>query len=166
NGVLFGDNTCAKLKEDLLKDFNLHTIVRLPKGVFSPYTDIPTNLLFFDRSGQTDEIWYYEITLPEGRKTFTKTKPIQDENFTECVAWWKNREENGQAYKYKFREAYKQAKKQAKPHWDAGKKAEETANQFAKTVKKLADKIQSLQNSILDFSPSIDIAQIKNQIQV
>ncbi len=166
NGVLFGDNTCAKLKEDLLKDFNLHTIVRLPKGVFSPYTDIPTNLLFFDRSGQTDEIWYYEITLPEGRKTFTKTKPIQDENFTECVAWWKNREENGQAYKYKFREAYKQAKKQAKPHWDAGKKAEETANQFAKTVKKLAEKIQSLQNSILDFSPSIDIAQIKNQIQV
>jgi type I restriction enzyme M protein len=72
--VLFGDNTCAKLKEDLLKDFNLHTIVRLPNGVFAPYTGIPTNLLFFDRSGQTNEIWYYELPLPEGRKTYTKTK--------------------------------------------------------------------------------------------
>ncbi|MEH2313403.1 MAG: N-6 DNA methylase [Nostoc sp.] len=166
NGVLFGDNTCAKLKEDLLKDFNLHTIVRLPKGVFAPYTDIPTNLLFFDRSGQTDEIWYYEIALPEGRKTFTKTKPVQDEDFAECVAWWKNREENGQAYKYKFREAYKQARNQATLHQDAAKKAEETANQLVKTVKELVDKIQSLQNSILDFSPSKDIARTKNQIQL
>jgi type I restriction enzyme M protein len=83
--VLFGDNTCAKLKEDLLKDFNLHTIVRLPNGVFAPYTGIPTNLLFFDRSGQTNEIWYYELPLPEGRKTYTKTKPIQDEDFSVCV---------------------------------------------------------------------------------
>ncbi|MDZ8258173.1 N-6 DNA methylase [Nostoc sp. ChiQUE01b] len=166
NGVLFGDNTCAKLKEDLLKDFNLHTIVRLPNGVFAPYTGIPTNLLFFDRSGQTDEIWYYELPLPEGRKTYTKTKPIQDEDFAECVAWWKNREENGQAYKYNFREAYKQAIKEATPHWNAAKKAEETANQLVKKVKKLIEKIQSLQNSILDFSPPKEIAQIKNQIQV
>ncbi|MEH1998939.1 MAG: N-6 DNA methylase [Nostoc sp.] len=166
NGVLFGDGICAKLKEDLLKNFNLHTIVRLPNGVFAPYTGIPTNLLFFDRSGQTDEIWYYELPLPEGRKTYTKTKPIQDEDFAVCVAWWKNREENVQAYKYKFREAYNQAIKDATPHWDAAKKAEETANQLAKAVKELAEKIQGLQNSILDFSPSKDIAQIKNQIQV
>ncbi|MEH1892187.1 MAG: N-6 DNA methylase [Nostoc sp.] len=152
NGVLFGDGICAKLKEDLLKNFNLHTIVRLPNGVFAPYISIPTNLLFFDRSGQTDEIWYYELPLPEGRKTYTKTKHIQDEYFAECVAWWKNREENGQAYKYNFREAYKQARKDATPHWDGAKKAEETANQLAKTVKELAEKIQSLQNSILDFS--------------
>ncbi|MFN6571577.1 N-6 DNA methylase [Dendronalium sp. ChiSLP03b] len=166
NGVLFGDNICAKLKEDLLKDFNLHTIVRLPNGVFAPYTGIPTNLLFFDRSGQTDEIWYYELPLPEGRKTYTKTKPIQDEDFAECVAWWKNREENGQAYKYNFREAYNQVIKEATPHWNAAKKAEETANQIAKKVKELTEKIQSLQNSILDFSPSKDIARINNQIQV
>ncbi|MEH1775387.1 class I SAM-dependent DNA methyltransferase [Nostoc sp.] len=166
NGVLFGDGICAKLKEDLLKNFNLHTIVRLPNGVFAPYTSIPTNLLFFDRSGQTDEIWYYELPLPEGRKTYTKTKPIQDEDFSVCVAWWKNREENEQAYKYKFREAYNQARNDATPHWNAGKKAEETANKLLKTVKELAEKIQGLQNSILDFSPSKDIAQIKNQIQI
>lgn len=166
NGVLFGDNTCAKLKEDLLKDFNLHTIVRLPNGVFAPYTGIPTNLLFFDRSGQTDEIWYYELPLPEGRKTYTKTKPIQDEDFAECVAWWKNREENAQAYKYNFREAYNQAIKQATPHWDAAKQAEEVTNQLAKTVKELTEKIQSLQNSILDFSPPKEVAQINIQIKL
>ncbi|WP_223277986.1 hypothetical protein [Nostoc sp. 'Peltigera membranacea cyanobiont' 232] len=123
-------------------------------------------MLFFDRSGQTDEIWYYELPLPEGRKTYTKTKPIQDEDFAVCVAWWKNREENGQAYKYNFREAYNQAIKDATPHWNAGKKAEETANQLAKTVKQLTEKIQYLQNSILDFLPPKEVAQIKNQIQV
>ncbi|MBD1904081.1 N-6 DNA methylase [Trichocoleus sp. FACHB-832] len=166
NGVLFGDNTCAKIKEDLLTNFNLHTIVRLPNGVFEPYTKIPTNILFFDRSGETDVIWYYELPLPEGRKNYSKTKPIEDEEFAECVTWWKNREENGHAYKYNFREAYNQAKKDATPYWDAAKNAEGTANQLAKTVKELTDKIQYLQNSILDFSPPKEVAQIKNQIQV
>ena len=73
NGTLFGDGVCARIKEELLKEFNLHTIVRLPNGVFAPYTSIPTNLLFFDRSGPTKEVWYYEQPLPEGRKNYTKT---------------------------------------------------------------------------------------------
>jgi type I restriction enzyme M protein len=73
NGALFGDGVCARIKEEMLKDFNLHTIVRLPNGVFAPYTSIPTNLLFFDRSGPTKEIWYYQLPLPEGRKQYTKT---------------------------------------------------------------------------------------------
>jgi type I restriction enzyme M protein len=76
NGTLFGDGVCARIKEELLKEFNLHTIVRLPNGVFAPYTSIPTNLLFFDRSGPTREVWYYEQPLPEGRKNYTKTAPI------------------------------------------------------------------------------------------
>lgn len=164
--MLFGDGACAKIKEELLNNFNLHTIVRLPNGVFEPYTKIPTNILFFDCSGQTDEIWYYELPLPEGRKTYTKTKPIQDEDFAECVAWWKNREDNKQAYKYNFRESYNQAIKEATLHWNAAKKAEEMASKFVKTVKELAEKIQYLQNSILDFSPPKDVEQIKNQIQV
>jgi hypothetical protein len=75
NGTLFGDGVCARIKEELLKEFNLHTIVRLPNGVFAPYTGIPTNLLFFDRSGPTREVWYYEQPLPEGRKNYTKTAP-------------------------------------------------------------------------------------------
>lgn len=99
NGTLFGDGICARIKEELLKDFNLHTIVRLPNGVFAPYTSIPTNLMFFDRSGPTKEVWYYEQPLPEGRKTYTKTQPIQFEEFSDCIAWWHKRKENDHAWK-------------------------------------------------------------------
>jgi type I restriction enzyme M protein len=99
NGVLFGDGVCARIKEELLKEFNLHTIVRLPTGVFAPYTNIPTNLLFFDRTGATKEIWYYEQPLPRERKNYTKTAPIQFEEFASCIAWWKKREENERAWK-------------------------------------------------------------------
>ena len=99
NGTLFGDGVCARIKKELLKEFNLHTIVRLPNGVFAPYTSIPTNLLFFDRSGPTKEIWYYEQPLPEGRKQYTKTASIQFEEFAECLTWWKKREESDRAWK-------------------------------------------------------------------
>jgi type I restriction enzyme M protein len=99
NGTLFGDGVCARIKEELLKDFNLHTIVRLPNGVFAPYTPIPTNILFFDRSGPTQEVWYYEQPLPEGRKNYTKTAPIQFEEFADVISWWNKREENERAWK-------------------------------------------------------------------
>jgi type I restriction enzyme M protein len=99
NGTLFGDGICARIKEELLKEFNLHTIVRLPNGVFAPYTGIPTNILFFDRSGPTRDVWYYEQPLPEGRKNYTKTAPIQFEEFRECINWWSKREENERAWK-------------------------------------------------------------------
>jgi type I restriction enzyme M protein len=99
NGTLFGDGVCARIKEYLLKEFNLHTIVRLPNGVFAPYTSIPTNLLFFDRSGPTEAIWYYEPPLPEGRKQYTKTKPMQYEEFADCLAWWKDRKEDERAWR-------------------------------------------------------------------
>ncbi|MDW8310836.1 MAG: N-6 DNA methylase [Verrucomicrobiales bacterium] len=99
NGTLFGDGVCARIKEELLKDFNLHTIVRLPNGVFAPYTSIPTNVLFFDRSGPTREVWYYEHPLPEGRKNYTKTQPLQFEEFQPLIAWWHKREENDRAWK-------------------------------------------------------------------
>lgn len=101
NGTLFGDGVCARIKEELLTQFNLHTIVRLPNGVFAPYTSIPTNLLFFDRSGPTDTIWYYEHPLPEGRKNYTKTQPLQYEEFVPLLAWWKDREETPQAWRVK-----------------------------------------------------------------
>ncbi len=99
NGTLFGDGVCARIKEELLKEFNLHTIVRLPNGVFAPYTIIPTNLLFFDRSGPTHEVWYYEHPLPEGRKNYTKTAPIQFEEFGPLIHWWNNRQENDLSWK-------------------------------------------------------------------
>ena len=99
NGTLFGDGVCARIKEELLKEFNLHTLVRLPNGVFAPYTGIPTNLLFFDRSGPTKDVWYYEHPLPEGRKNYTKTAPIQFEEFATCQAWWSDRKENDRAWR-------------------------------------------------------------------
>ena len=99
NGTLFGDGVCARIKEEMLKDFNLHTIVRLPNGVFAPYTGIPTNLLFFDRSGPTREVWYYEQPLPEGRKNYSKTAPMQFEDFAPLISWWNKRKETDNAWK-------------------------------------------------------------------
>jgi type I restriction enzyme M protein len=104
NGTLFGDGVCARIKEELLQEFNLHTIVRLPNGVFAPYTGIPTNILFFDRSGPTKELWYYEQPLPEGRKNYTKTQPMQFEEFNDCMNWWNKRKENDQAWKVSAKE--------------------------------------------------------------
>lgn len=98
NGTLFGDGVCARIKAELLRDFNLHTVVRLPEGVFAPYTDIPANLLFFDTSGPTGDIWFYEQPLPEGRRKYTKTRPMQFEEFDDCLAWWHAREPNARAW--------------------------------------------------------------------
>ncbi|MBN1135420.1 MAG: SAM-dependent DNA methyltransferase [Anaerolineae bacterium] len=91
NGPLFAGGVAARIKQELLEHYNLHTIVRLPEGVFAPYTGIPTNLLFFQRDGPTSEIWYYELPLPEGRRQFTKTKPLQDADFDECRRLWEER---------------------------------------------------------------------------
>jgi len=99
NGTLFGDGVCARIKKELLEEFNLHTIVRLPNGVFAPYTNIPANLLFFDRSGRTEGVWYYEHPLPEGRKNYTKTQPLQYHEFQPCLDWWKQRVENDRAWR-------------------------------------------------------------------
>ena len=104
NGTLFGDGVCARIKEDMLKDFNLHTIIRLPNGTFAPYTSIPTNILFFDRTGPTKDVWYYEQPLPEGRKNYTKTQPIQFEEFANCLKWWGKRKQNAQAWKVSAKE--------------------------------------------------------------
>ena len=98
NGILFGDEVCARIKKELLENFNLHTIVRLRNGVFAPYTSIPTNLIFFDKTGPTKEIWYYEHPLPEGRKQYTKTHSLQFEEFAACQTWWSNRHENNRAW--------------------------------------------------------------------
>jgi type I restriction enzyme M protein len=103
HGTLFGDGVCARIKETLLKEFDVHTIVRLPNGAFAPYTPIPTNLLFFDRTGPTKRIWFYEVLPPEGRKGYSKTQPMRFEELAECQKWWggpkrKGRVENDRAW--------------------------------------------------------------------
>jgi type I restriction enzyme M protein len=99
NGTLFGDGVCSRIKEELLRDFNLHTVLRLPKGVFAPYTDIPTNVLFFERGTGTETVWYYEHPLPGDRKTYTKTSPLRFEEFVPFFDWWGKRSENEHAWK-------------------------------------------------------------------
>lgn len=104
NGLLFGDGVAARIKQQLLTNCNLHTIVRLPPGVFAPYTDIPTNLLFFENTGRTKEVWFYELSPPPDRKKFSKTKALRFDDLAECRAWWndasrKEREENEHAWR-------------------------------------------------------------------
>ncbi len=147
NGTLSGGGICARIKEDLTRDFNLHTIVRLPNGVFAPYTPIPTNILFFDRTGQTQDLWLYELPLPEGRKGYTKTRPIQFEDFAACVVWWTNRTENEYAWKIDFHELRRSALERAKPLWDAATKAEEQAKVHAKAAREIATQLQNSQET-------------------
>jgi len=94
DGFLFGtDNAKVAIKKKLLDEFNLHTIVRMPSSVFSPYTSITTNILFFDTLKKTDQVWFYRVDMPEGYKHFSKTKPMKLEHFEKCIAWWNDRKE-------------------------------------------------------------------------
>lgn len=94
DGFLFGnDNVKTNLKKKLLTDFNLHTVVRMPQSVFSPYTSITTNILFFNNEEPTGKTWFYRVDMPEGIKYFSKTKPMKLSDFDDCVAWWDNRTE-------------------------------------------------------------------------
>jgi type I restriction enzyme M protein len=88
DGSLFGEGVKTRLKEALMEDCNLHTIVRLPNSVFKPYASIGTNLLFFEKGEPTRDIWFYEHRVPEGQKAYSMTKPIRVEHFKPCVAWW------------------------------------------------------------------------------
>lgn len=99
DGTLFGDGVKNRIKEHLLSECNLHTIVRLPKSVFAPYTPIATNLLFFTKGKPTKEVWYYEHRLPEGAKSYNKTSPIKSEEFEPLKQWWTDRKETDQAWK-------------------------------------------------------------------
>lgn len=94
DGFLFGtDNAKLNIKKKLLNEFNLHTIIRLPSSVFSPYTSITTNILFFDKTGPTKETWFYRLDKPEGYKNFSKTKPMKLEHFEPVISWWHQRQE-------------------------------------------------------------------------
>ena len=93
DNFLFGNENSQKaLKERLLNECNLHTIVKLPAGVFAPYTSITTNILFFDKTESTKEIWYYDVPLPEGYRSFSKTKPFKSVHLDGVRKWWNNRD--------------------------------------------------------------------------
>ncbi len=95
DGTLFGEGVKTRLKEHLLAECNLHTIVRLPNSVFKPYASIGTNLLFFEKGEPTKEIWFYEHHVPEGQKAYSMTKPIRVEHLASCVKWWGGTQRKG-----------------------------------------------------------------------
>lgn len=99
DGTLFGEGIKTRIKEQLLETCNLHTVVRLPNGVFNPYTGIKTNLLFFTKGTPTQDVWFYEHPYPPGYKNYSKTKPMRIEEFAAEKAWWNDRGENEFAWK-------------------------------------------------------------------
>lgn len=104
DGSLFGEGVKTRLKEHLMEECNLHTIVRLPNSVFKPYASIGTNLLFFEKGEPTKDIWFYEHRIPEGQKAYSMTKPIRFEHLKPCIKWWggdkrKGRKETEVAWK-------------------------------------------------------------------
>ena len=94
DGFMFGtDNAKTAIKTKLMEEFNLHTVIRMPKSVFAPYTSITTNVLFFDKTKKTEDVWFYRMDMPVSYKNFSKTKPMRLEHFNPVMEWWNNREE-------------------------------------------------------------------------
>ncbi|SDY18675.1 type I restriction-modification system subunit M [Acinetobacter kyonggiensis] len=106
DGFMFGEGIKTAIKEKLMEDCNLHTIVRLPKSVFAPYTSISTNILFFTKGKKTEKVWFYEHQLPQGVKAYNKTKPLQLKEFDTLKAWW-GKESDGFASRVENEQAWK-----------------------------------------------------------
>lgn len=174
DGFLFGDGTKAALKKLLLRDCKLHTIVRLPKGVFAPYTSIKTNLLFFTKGGmvddgtehfQTDTIWYYAHPYPSGYKSYSKTRPIRFEEFKLEQEWWgseindfADRVENEFAWKVDFKAKREHAEAAAQPHW---RRAEQLGNEASA----LESRIRDLRESIKGLSSVMQRQPVESEIE-
>lgn len=155
DGFLFGGGMKTRLKEKLLTECNLHTIVRLPNGVFNPYTGIKTNLLFFTKGKPTKNIWYYEHPYPEGVKNYNKGRPIRFEEFTPEIAWWgsekdnfKARVENEYAWKVPVEEIVKRNYNLdiSNPH--VGEQISHDPDLLLKNYNKEQEKISDLRNQL------------------
>lgn len=148
DGSLSGDGITAKIRKLLVEKCNLHTIVRLPNGVFNPYTAIKTNILFFTKGKPTEDIWFYEHTYPVGVKNYSKTKPMKFDEFKAEQEWWgdekdsfSNRKVNEFAWKVNLPELKEKAMRKAKPHFD-------NAVKIAKLMNLQQDKLEQLKASL------------------
>ncbi len=147
NSIMFGDGVKTRIKKELLEKCNLHTIIRLPKGVFNPYTSIESNLLFFTRGRPTETIWYYEHPYPKGYKSYSKTKPIKIEEFEAEKNWWgsekdnfASRKESEFAWKFDFKSKKEEILEKVKPYDEKIKSIQVeiiTKNGELKDIKKL-----------------------------
>nr|WP_198928354.1 N-6 DNA methylase [Enterovibrio norvegicus] len=174
DGFLFGDGIKGTLKKLLLQECKLHTIIRLPKGVFAPYTTIKTNLLFFTKGARvddgsehfhTDTIWFYEHPYPAGYKSYSKTKPIRLEEFKPEQDWWGDesddfacREENEFAWKMDFKAKREQAEAATQPHWS-------NAESLNNEASALENRIRDLRESIKGVSDKIQRQSVENEIE-
>jgi type I restriction enzyme M protein len=137
NGVLSELGTAAAIKRDLLTEFRLRAVIRLPEGVFAPYTDIPTNILFLEASGPTEEIWFYHIPTPADRAKFGKTQPIETAHLDPVLAWFKAPVENDHAWVVKWGDEHRAADTAAAPHRAVAQAAAEEARAHARTLRDL-----------------------------
>lgn len=151
DGALFGDGIKAKIKQLLMTECNLHTIIRLPNGVFAPYTGIKTNLLFFTKGKPTETIWFYEHPYPIGQKSYSKTRPIRIEEFAAERDWWgkeendfAERQENEYAWKIDFKTKKQSAEEQAKPHWEKAEALNAEASVLDIQVRTLRDSLRGV----------------------
>lgn len=145
DGFLFGTGVCEKIKESLVKDMNLHTIVRLPFGVFEPYTPIRSNILFFENRKNPDGgTWFYEVPIADGRKKYSKTKPILFSEFKDCIKWWNDRKEDEHSWFVKTDELEKN-------HFDfALKNPNAVKNIDERSMKELLDSMNTSSRNIED----------------
>jgi len=158
NGTLFSTGVGARIKKELIDNFNLHTIVRLPNGVFAPYTSNETNLLFFEKGGPTKEIWYYEHPLPPERQNmknpcYTKSRPLQYEEFRPLQEWWGNRVENEHAWKVSVKDVIENnynldIKNPLKEQSEKHRSPEEIALSIIEKEKKIIELMQEIQAQI------------------
>jgi len=149
DGFLYGEGVRTKIKEELLNTCNLHTIVRLPKGVFNPYTSIRTNLLFFQKGQPTKEIWYFEHQYPQNQKSYTRSNPISIQEFDDEKKWWEKRTEKDNAWKVSIKDIKKRNYNLdiSSPYFG------EDTNQFTsmeilQQIEKASKKMQDLLNSL------------------
>lgn len=171
DGTLFGEGVKAKVKELLMRDCQLHTIIRLPNGVFAPYTGIKTNLLFFTKGKPTDTIWFYEHRYPVGVKNYSKTKPLRLEEFEPIEAWWgkesdgfASRTESEQAWKVDFKKLKVEAEAKAKPHWDESETLNNKASTLTNQIKDLRDALRGEKKVATRAKAETKITAINDQI--
>ncbi|TMN25602.1 SAM-dependent DNA methyltransferase [Pseudoxanthomonas sp. X-1] len=181
DGFLFGDGIKGTLKRMLLRDCKLHTIVRLPKGVFAPYTTIKTNVLFFTKGVQlddgnehfhTDTIWFYEHPYPPGYKSYSKTKPIRFEEFKAEQDWWcseangfADREENERAWKIDFKAKREQAEAAAQPHWARAEQLNNQASALEGEMRALRESIRGVTDPQQRRAAEDDIEMLRPQAE-
>lgn len=190
DGFLFGDGIKGTLKKLLLQECNLHTIIRLPKGVFAPYTTIKTNLLFFTKGPRiddgsehfhTDTIWFYEHTYPKGYKSYSKTKPIRIEEFDPIKEWWGDEadgfvkreqydadsdNQDKKAWKLDFKSKREQAEAAAKPYWTKAEQLNNGASALENRVRDLRDSIKGIKDKTQRQSVEDEIETLRSEIDV